>query len=346
MRGGQFGSPPLSLLQPSGEGGDPAVSRLPIGQRWPELLSNARRLVRARRSPGWASGGEGGRRTEAGRGQDWSGCGPRSGRWPARGPQGRDEASRSGGGGGGGMDVAGVSAPVVTVFISSSLNSFRSEKRYNRGLTLAEFKCKLELVVGSPASCMDLELYGIDDKFCMKLDRDDALLGSYPVEDGCRIHVIDRSGARIGEYEDLSRVEKYEISQSAYEKRPDSVRSFLKRSKMGKFNEEEQSRREAEQEQRLAEEKALAEAMTVGSRCQVRAAGQPAKLGTVMYVGLTEFKPGYWVGVRYDEPLGKHDGSVSGKRYFQCQPKYGAFVKPQSVTVGDFPEEDYGLDEM
>lgn len=38
------------------------------------------------------------------------------------------------------MELAGVSAPTVTVFISSSLNSFRSEKRFNRGLTLAEFK--------------------------------------------------------------------------------------------------------------------------------------------------------------------------------------------------------------
>jgi hypothetical protein len=43
--------------------------------------------------------------------------------------------------------------------------------------------------VGSPASCMELELYGADDKFYSKLDQEAALLGSYPVDDGCRIHV-------------------------------------------------------------------------------------------------------------------------------------------------------------
>lgn len=45
--------------------------------------------------------------------------------------------------------------------------------------------------MGTPASFMDLELYSASDKFLQKIEDNDALLGSYPVDDDCRIHVCN-----------------------------------------------------------------------------------------------------------------------------------------------------------
>ncbi|XP_067450915.1 tubulin-folding cofactor B [Thunnus thynnus] len=239
-----------------------------------------------------------------------------------------------------------VTKPTVNVRLTSTISSFEVQRRFNRGISIADLKGKLEMVMGTPSSCMDLELFSVNDKFLQKMDDNEAMLGSYPVDDDCRIHVIDRSGGQLGEFSDVSKVEKFELSDDAYEKKTDTARSFMKKQRVGRFNEEEMAKKKAENAAREEEQKVAADAISVGSRCQVQVSGQPTKVGTVMYVGTADFKPGYWVGVKYDEPLGKHDGSVDGKQYFECENKYGAFVKPLTVTVGDFPEEDYGLDEM
>ncbi|XP_060068793.1 tubulin-folding cofactor B-like isoform X2 [Ylistrum balloti] len=204
---------------------------------------------------------------------------------------------------------------------------------------------KLELVTGSVAANMKLEVYDKDDKLICKLDSDDALLGSFPVDDGMRLHVVDAT-VRLGEFEDTSKVEKYEMSEDAYSKRSDSVRAFKERNKMGRFKEispEEQNRLAEEKAKKDEAEKQKAESINIGDRCEVRVPEQPAKRGQVKYVGLTDFKEGLWVGVQYDEPMGKNDGSVKGKQYFECPDKYGGFVRVSHVEVGDFPEEDLGF---
>lgn len=47
----------------------------------------------------------------------------------------------------------------------------------------------MELQTGGNAATMSLELYSKEDTLIGKLDNDDALLGSYAVDNGMRLHV-------------------------------------------------------------------------------------------------------------------------------------------------------------
>jgi hypothetical protein len=54
----------------------------------------------------------------------------------------------------------------------------------------------------------------------------------------------------------------------------------------------------------------------VGDRCQV----EPGETrGVVKFVGQAEtLAPGFWIGIQYDEPLGKHDGMYVRLKSFNC----------------------------
>jgi len=219
-----------------------------------------------------------------------------------------------------------VTEAFVNVFISTNVSNVKSERKFAKDITIFDLKGKLELITGALTASMDISVYDKNDesKLVCELDENERLLGSYPVDSGMTLYVKDKTktaaknenGRQLGEYEDVSKVEKYELSAEEYSKRQDTVQSYLKRNNMGKYNEEEMKKLEERKMQELAEEKLLVANFKIGDRCEVDVPGTGGKRrGTIKFIGETQFKPDViWVGVHYDEPLGKNDGSVAGKR--------------------------------
>jgi len=95
------------------------------------------------------------------------------------------------------------------------------------------------------------------------------------------------------------------------------------------------------------------EGTEIGMRCEVQPGGrrgQVAFVGEVSEIG----GGGYWIGVIFDEPVGKTDGSVTvkrnngetiQKRYFDAMPGYASFLRGDLVQTGDYPERDI-MDEL
>ena len=97
----------------------------------------------------------------------------------------------------------------------------------------------------------------------------------------------------------------------------DSVRAFKQRMKLGRFADtksnsessisDTSSAAEGKEDDSFSPQSAK---MKIGDRCEVEPeTGGLKKRGEIKFIGLTNFKPGFWVGIQYDEPLGKHDGT-------------------------------------
>ncbi|KOB71976.1 Tubulin folding cofactor B [Operophtera brumata] len=88
------------------------------------------------------------------------------------------------------MEVQVVTQDFVNVHItkSDSEDAPPVERRFKKGITVQDFKTKLELVTGGSASTMKLKVYDSKNKFVCDIDNDEALLGSYHIDDGSRIH--------------------------------------------------------------------------------------------------------------------------------------------------------------
>ncbi|KAJ1897385.1 hypothetical protein LPJ66_003402 [Kickxella alabastrina] len=228
---------------------------------------------------------------------------------------------------------------VVTVFVES--NNASSERRLQKSLTIDELKMRLEPIVGIPSVDQRITLLRGTALICEISNADDPsrMLGFYPVEDYMVLNVVNTNpsiAARLN-FNDESQVEKFVMDDDEYDKRNDTVRAFKRRHNMGRFA-DGKSAMSIDEEDEFKEDAAK---IAVGSRCEVAmAAGDLERRGIVRFVGKTSFRPGFWVGIEYDEPVGKNDGSMDGVVYFKCAAEHGSFVRPDKVATGDFPEED------
>ena len=121
----------------------------------------------------------------------------------------------------------------------------------------------------------------------------------------------------------------------SYSALPNSVLAWKKANKLGRFD----SKSPEIDSTKVSKLWSEIEARQIDSGKRCRLGSDSTRRGTVSYVGEVQEIPGLggpWVGIILDEPMGKNDGSISGKRYFQCPAKCGVFVRPERVEIGHF----------
>ena len=235
----------------------------------------------------------------------------------------------------------------------SNLKTIFPEIRVDLHITVGDLKVKMNTHCGTGCTFMRVLLKDPTGRVVCELDDDAKMLGYYSPSNNWIAHVQDDdpySLSKGGGLEDVSLVEKYEISDENYMKREDNFRHF-KAKKMAedptwswerecnKNNPDWKPKEKVTDEELMGD---LAAAVKVGDRCEVSG----GRRGEVAFVGkVAELPLGWWVGVRYDEPVGKGDGTTKAEdgstvRYYECDPKYGGMLRPNLVEVGDFPEED------
>ncbi|KAI5960694.1 hypothetical protein CANMA_003956 [Candida margitis] len=238
----------------------------------------------------------------------------------------------------------------INIFITSDLTS--SERRVSPQWNLDYFKQKLELITGVEPKNQLLQYFPnkysnefiqiSSPSYSQEKDQD-TNLNQLGLKEYSRIHVTDldpssttnQISSTISPSIDTP---EYQMSEEEYRKRNNTVLQWKQENKLGRFDPEYELL-----QKHIAEENAAKLAtIHVNDRCRViNIEGE--RRGTVRFVGKIDHLDNGkqdWVGIEFDEPVGKNNGDIDGVQVFVCRPSHGSFVKPKQVEVGDFPELD------
>ena len=147
---------------------------------------------------------------------------------------------------------------------------------------------------------------------------------------GSKVINIDIKGhSEYGDLNDLSKVQKYEITDEDYDQMKGTFREWKRQHGIPVKGEVKSAA------------DSPPEGVEIGNRCEVELSDHSHHRGTVKFIGTTNGSKGYWIGVELDEPFGTNNGSLKGKKYFECDDNYGVFLRASKVKVGDYPPIDW-----
>lgn len=242
----------------------------------------------------------------------------------------------------------------ISVYVTSDLTS--SERRVSPQWDIHYLKTKLELITGIKPQFQTIKYYPVQtsNEFTIISDAKTAndvadkqiLLSSLKIAPYSRLHVIDANPdselADLADSDEEKKAPGFELTEEEYAKKSNTVLQWKKDNQLGRFDPNYEQARQ----QRLLDNLVVSSSIKVGDRCRViNIQGQ--RLGAVRFVGkIPQLDPeDTWVGVEFDEPVGRNSGLIDGVKYFECRHLHGSFLRPKQVEVGDFPEEDLFSDD-
>ncbi|CCH43575.1 Cell polarity protein alp11 [Wickerhamomyces ciferrii] len=237
----------------------------------------------------------------------------------------------------------------ITVQVTSALTN--SERRVSTNWTLKYFKQRLETITGIPPEDQQLLLFintfstdGKEIKGSQGQTDDSTTLDQFQFQAHSRIQVNDtRPESELNDLNNEEGGQFFELKDEDYEKRSDSIRRWKQDNKLGRFDPAFEAKKEEIRQSNESKAKELKE----GSRFRTVNDKDGERRGVIRYVGkVPEIDPdSIWVGVQFDEPVGKNNGSIKGVSYFTANQNYGGFLRPVQIEQGDFPEKSLFSDD-
>jgi len=149
------------------------------------------------------------------------------------------------------MDIHSDSNPWLKIHIvTKQTASAITERKFEKSLTIGQFKGKLELLTGCSSGSMELSIEDAKGNKIgeIKSSDNDKMLGSFQIDDGMSIRVSDPLAV---DWNNLDKVEKVEMEDDVYDTfKPTSVkptvREYKRIHKLGKFNPEFQKKAQSD----------------------------------------------------------------------------------------------------